>query len=184
MTYIFKPLTIILIIIIAFQQDLHISLTYKTFIILGLIFSLIGDVFLMLKKSDFFIQGLSAFLIAHIAYLISITGSIGFQLNYITLIPVIFILIGFSRIIIPKTGNKKNYVMVYSSIVFILLWQAVNRFLFLPNDYTLYAAVGIMLFVVSDSLLAYNKFVKSFKYAQIIILVTYYSAQLLIALSI
>jgi uncharacterized membrane protein YhhN len=184
LTYIFKPLTLVTIILIAFIQDPHISSFYKFMILVGLFFSLAGDIFLMLKKSDLFIQGLIAFAVAHLVYLIAIVNDIGFQLNIYVLIPIIFFQTFFLWQIQLHLGSKKKYVLVYSSIIIILLWQAISRAIFIVNEFYLLAALGILLFTISDSLLAYNKFVRNFRFAQMKILTTYYSAQLLIALSI
>ena len=46
------------------------------------------------------------------------------------------------------------------------------------------AAAGSLLFLVSDTVLALNRFYRPFKGAQAIILSTFYSALLLIALSV
>jgi len=44
--------------------------------------------------------------------------------------------------------------------------------------------MGAVLFIVSDSVLAWNRFRKKFQNAQTVILSTYYAAQWLIALSV
>jgi len=59
--YIFKPLTTLLVILLAFEQGSSISPVYKMLILAGLSFSLVGDVFLMLPK-DRFVAGLVSFL--------------------------------------------------------------------------------------------------------------------------
>src|SRR5512136_1237152 len=66
--YVFKPLTTILIILTACMADVSFSLPYQRFILSGLLFSLAGDVFLMLPE-DRFIPGLVSFLIAHVFYI-------------------------------------------------------------------------------------------------------------------
>ena len=65
-----------------------------------------------------------------------------------------------------------------------LFWQAISRVLTEWNESAVLFGLGISLFTISDTVLAYNKFVKPFKLAQILILSTYYIAQLLIALSV
>jgi uncharacterized membrane protein YhhN len=183
-TYFFKPLTILLIIVIATNQDSHISPSYKVLIITGLFFSLAGDVFLMLKKSDLFIQGLSAFAAAHLVYLIAIVNDIGFQFNIYVFTPIIIFQTLFLWKIQSHLGSKKKYVLIYVFIIIVLLWQAISRATIITNEFYLLAALGILLFTISDSVLAYNKFVRNLRFAQIIILTTYYSAQILLALSI
>jgi uncharacterized membrane protein YhhN len=72
--YIFKPLTMVLILLIAILGQAAAPL-YKYMIIAGLVFSMAGDVFLMLP-SDRFVAGLVAFLVAHIFYIVAFTSEI------------------------------------------------------------------------------------------------------------
>ena len=67
-TYIFKPLTISLIILIAIIQTVEVSSVYQYLIISGLFFALIGDLLLMLP-ADRFLYGLACFLVTHIFYI-------------------------------------------------------------------------------------------------------------------
>src|SRR3990172_10369544 len=72
LVYVFKPLTTILIVVLAAlvpDPDGH----YRFAVIVGLLFSLAGDVFLMLP-ADRFIAGVAAFLAAHLAYLTAFTS--------------------------------------------------------------------------------------------------------------
>ena len=72
--YIFKPLTMAFILLIAILGQATLSF-YKYMIITGLVFSLAGDVFLMLP-SDRFVAGLVAFLIAHLFYIAAFVSEI------------------------------------------------------------------------------------------------------------
>jgi uncharacterized membrane protein YhhN len=63
-------------------------------------------------------------------------------------------------------------------------WQAAEQHLALHTAGTLAALVGAVLFVVSDSLLAFNRFVRPFRMAQPAVLSTYFFAQWLIARSV
>ena len=65
--YLFKPLTTILILTAALIPDTWRNGAYAGLIALGLFFSLLGDILLMLP-SDHFVQGLVSFLLAHICY--------------------------------------------------------------------------------------------------------------------
>jgi len=65
---IFKPLTTVLIIIIALIIFNKTASAYSALMIVALLFSLIGDVFLISKK--YFLPGLSSFLLAHICFTI------------------------------------------------------------------------------------------------------------------
>jgi iron(III) transport system permease protein len=70
--YIFKPLTTSLIILTALLLPDAVPAPYKWLIIAGLLFSLGGDVFLMLPQ-DRFVFGLVSFLIAHLFYIAAFT---------------------------------------------------------------------------------------------------------------
>ncbi|MCW8850990.1 MAG: lysoplasmalogenase [Melioribacteraceae bacterium] len=182
-TYFYKPFTIILILIIALNR-VTTSNEYQTAIILGLIFSLFGDIFLMLKKSDLFIKGLLFFLFAHLCYIYAVINNFGAQLNIFLIFVLLLILAVVGKFLILKTGDKKVYVFLYSCVVLFLSSQAASSYFEFPNTNTLYLLIGVILFTISDFLLAFNRFISKFSKSQIYILSTYYTAQLLIALSI
>lgn len=181
--YIFKPLTTILIIVLALSQQVDVEETYKYLIVVALLFSLAGDVFLMLP-SDKFVQGLASFLIAHVFYILAFTSGFGPYFEWSYLIPAIIYAVLFLWIILPKTGKMKLPVFVYSMVLLVFLWQATGRFFYLAGDTALYTLMGSVLFVVSDSVLAFDRFVKTYKFSQATILSTYWAAQVFLALSI
>ena len=137
----------------------------------------------MLKNTEF-TKGLLAFLVAHLFYISALVSNFGFMSNYVTIIPVLLFFIFFVKEILPKTGKKKFYVAFYSTIIIFLVWQALSRMLLEHNNGSLLFGAGVILFTISDTILAYNKFVKKVNHSQIIILSTYYTAQLLIAVSV
>ncbi|MCB9210557.1 MAG: lysoplasmalogenase [Ignavibacteriales bacterium] len=184
LTYLFKPLVLVTIIIFSILKTPNNSDNYKSLIIVGLFFSLLGDIFLMLKKKDLFIQGLASFLAAHISYIFAVSIGIGFFINFLSLIIAVFFLILLFTIIISNSGKYKIPVTLYGFVITFLLWQSLNRFSLLENVSALFLLLGIILFTISDFILAYNKFVKKIKFAQFYILPTYYLAQILITYSI
>lgn len=182
--YIFKPLTTILIIVLAFFQQPEVSETYKYLIIIGLFLSLFGDVFLMLP-SDKFVQGLASFLVAHIFYIWAFTLGFGPYFEFSFLIPSAIYAIIFLWIILPKTANLKLPVFIYALMLLVFMWQATGRFFYLAETTALFTILGAVLFVISDSVLAFDRFlVKKYKFSQTLILATYWGAQVLLALSI
>ena len=70
---IFKPLTLILILLIATVSP-AIEPSYKIFIVSGLLFSLLGDIFLIYPEQHFK-NGLIAFLIGHVCYIVAFSVS-------------------------------------------------------------------------------------------------------------
>ena len=73
--YLFKPLTMVFIISIAVLANNPPSKRYKYAVIAGLLFSITGDIFLMLPDVKF-LPGLISFLFAHIAYILGFNSSI------------------------------------------------------------------------------------------------------------
>ncbi|HXG94479.1 MAG TPA: lysoplasmalogenase [Blastocatellia bacterium] len=181
--YVFKPLTMVLIILIAvFAREPEYA-AYRGLIVLGLCFSLVGDIFLMLP-GDLFVPGLLSFLIAHLFYtfgFVYMTGRIS-SLLYTT--P--FLLYGgvMMWILLPHVGGfMKLPVMVYMIVILAMAWQAFNRWIVTRQKGSLLASIGAILFVASDSILAINRFAKPFPEAPSLILSTYFAAQWLIAIS-
>jgi len=181
--YLFKPLTTILVISIAIILQYKSESTYGYLIIAGLVFSLFGDIFLMLPK-DKFVQGLASFLIAHVFYIIAFSSGFGPYLEIGYLIPPAIYAAVFLWILLPKTGEMKIPVMVYALVLMVFLWQGLGRFYYLGNQASLFIIIGAILFVISDTILAYARFVKNFNLSPTLIHVTYWGAQIFIALSI
>jgi uncharacterized membrane protein YhhN len=74
-------------------------------------------------------------------------------------------------------------VVVYMAVILLMALQASSRWLAVGGWGGAAACAGAVLFVASDSALAWNKFMGEFRGAQAVILGTYFAAQLLIALS-
>lgn len=169
---IFKPLTTTLIIVIALLIYKQNSNDYTSYMIIALILSLIGDIFLIRDK--YFLPGLASFLIAHVFFTIGITNLYGFNYNLIPL----FILIlvgGFYFNFIKKDLKKFTIpVLVYITVILIMNWQAINLVVVHHKITFLAIAIASIVFSVSDAILAYDKFKKPFKSAEILILSTYW----------
>ena len=157
---------------------------------LGLLFSLGGDIFLMLPRERF-ILGLVSFLIGHICYLIGF-NSTGMVFNAASLILLVVVLFTgyqvYRRVAMglkaSGNGKLKLPVLVYSIVISMMLFSALSTLV--RPDWRLSAALcassGALLFFISDSTLALNKFVKPIPNGRMIVMVTYHLGQLLIAL--
>jgi uncharacterized membrane protein YhhN len=180
--YLFKPLTMVFILLMAAQAGWPGPPRYKVAIIAGLLFSLAGDVFLMLP-SDRFVAGLVSFLIAHLFYIAAFTSGTGFGFSWRLLPCAIYGILIFS-ILAPHLGGMKLPVLVYMVVILVMAWQAWERWSQTGQSAALLAFLGAVLFVISDSALAVNRFRGGYKGAQALILSTYFAAQWLIARSV
>lgn len=183
LVYVFKPLTTICIFLVAFGFRSPEPRFYLFAILAGLVFSLAGDIFLMLP-SDRFIAGLVSFLLAHVAYVCAFASVAGRPDSLLA--PALFGLYGIAllRALWPHLGSLKVPVIVYALALLVMGWQAVEQLLETGSQSALLAVVGAVLFILSDSALAWNRFAGPFRAAQAVILGTYFTAQWLIALSV
>jgi len=180
--YIFKPLATTSIILIAFLSIKGNYSKYSLAIFFGLLFSLGGDVFLMLP-TDLFIAGLISFLIGHLFYIFAFTTGRQVKLSMAGLPFLIFAILIYS-LLFPNLEEMKLPVLAYVVVILIMGWQAFERWNFSKNTFTLLAFAGAVLFIFSDFILALNKFREPFIIARALNLSTYFIAQWMIALSV
>jgi len=155
---------------------------YRLLIMAALFFSLAGDLFLLSEKR--FLYGVVAFLVSHVFYFIAFVNETE-NFNFLIFAPII-LFTGSYFLIIKKSLKSKMVIpiAVYVTVISLMLWSAANLFFASENNNSLIIFIAAILFTISDSVLAWNKFVNKFKFAQLIILPTYYAAQLLFAVSV
>jgi uncharacterized membrane protein YhhN len=147
----------------------------------ALVFSLAGDVLLMLP-SDLFVAGLASFLVAHIAYVIGfwvdppsvVALAVGFLLTALAVVP-----LGVRILSAIRAGPEPelrvpvgSYIVVISAMVASAIASRIA-----------WATAGAVLFASSDSMIAWNRFVQRFAAASIAIMVTYHLGQAGLVLS-
>jgi uncharacterized membrane protein YhhN len=180
LVYISKPLTIVFIWWIAILGQTALPL-YKYLIIAGLVISTAGDVFLMLP-SDRFVAGLVAFLLAHLFYIAAFVSEISALTGWL-IIPFVFFGFIIYAILTPSLGKLRYPVLIYVVVILIMAWLSWERWSQTSQSWALLASIGAVLFLISDTILALNRFRKSFKLARALNLTTYFAAQWLIACS-
>lgn len=185
MQIISKSLLMPLLLIYFLTQTVNAVSPLKAWIILALIFSWLGDILLLFEVRNliFFLLGLSAFFVAQVFYIVffhNIRMKEYIRGNALLLLLVIvyyFILIS---IISPSLGNMKLPVRIYGVVLSFMVMLAMHTMFSRKKIAGWWMMVGAVLFVISDSLLALNKFYRSFDYAEILIMLTYGLAQLAI----
>ena len=178
----FKPLTMVLIISLAWERTVSAPSYYGYFILAGLCFSLLGDVFLMLP-GDRFKPGLLAFLVAQVLYILAFSRGV----EAVSWKPLAVILVygaAFFLFLYKGLGRMRWPVLVYVLVISTMVWLAVSRYQARHDLGSQLAFIGAVLFLVSDSLNGIKRFKKTFDLVEILILGTYFPAQLLFALSI
>ncbi len=180
--YAFKPLTMIMIISLAWERTVGHPSAYGYLILAGLCLSLFGDVFLMLSPR-YFRPGLMAFLAAQALYISAFSRNLG-ALSFTPL----WVILAYGALVFlvlyRGLGKYRWPVLVYILTISAMSWLALNRHFSRLDQNSLLAAIGALLFLASDSVNAVNRFRRPFGAAQAIILSTYFAAQLLFALSV
>jgi uncharacterized membrane protein YhhN len=156
----------------------------RFWVIYALVFSTIGDIFLLYARVDaaFFLFGLVAFLVAHLYYIRTFFG-IGSGLGYLREKPVwalpFFAFLGlllaclWGGIPIPMRGAVVVYGLVITSMALSVL-RLRNR---VPTATFTSIMVGAVLFVLSDSLIAINKYGRPLPFSGVLIMATYILGQ-------
>ncbi|HSB02671.1 MAG TPA: lysoplasmalogenase, partial [Anaerolineales bacterium] len=153
----------------------------------GLLFSLVGDVLLILALDRLFLFGLIAFLFAHFSYIM------GFWEEIITpsawsLILLMFIATGASRLIWRIVGTMRAKgqgalivpVVVYGAVISTMLYAAMST-MYSPTwkmNAALFVSLGAFLFWISDLILAWNQFVSPINNGRISNIMTYHLGQI------
>ena len=157
---------------------------YSRRILIGLIFSCIGDACLVWAKK-YFEVGIGCFAIAQICY----SRAFGWK-PFNPYAGAVFCVLGYFVFCVLKTnltGIMVYLVAAYVGVICTMAWRAVARVQFFGDLVTwtkLSGCFGALAFVISDLTLAVDRFVTPLPYAHPIIMITYYAAQFGIALSV
>lgn len=151
--------------------------SYKDKWLLGALgFSLLGDIILELPQFFPFAMGLASFLLAHILYIRRFL-SVHVHKLWWPLIPITLYCGVLFSYMAPNLGALFIPVSIYVLVIAAMLWSA-SVYSYTQKNYLL--ILGAIFFVISDSLIAINKFISPFSQARYAIIITYWLAQYLI----
>ena len=188
LVYITKPATMLALIAwMVFEVRISGPLIFFT---LGLFFSMVGDVCLMMPREQF-IAGLVAFLLGHVCYIIGFNYEIP-PITAVTIAMAVGVAIIALIVIRPlragllAKGHKEllQPVQVYAGVISLMLLSALVTLVRPEWDKTaaIFACLGAVSFFLSDTMLAWNRFVSPFSRASLKVMITYHLGQILIAL--
>jgi uncharacterized membrane protein YhhN len=149
---------------------------------MALAFSSLGDALLDLGPESFFIGGLLAFLVAHLIYILLFVRNrarplkpTGWQLALMAAVLIYSVLL--SQWLAPSLGALAGPVMIYVCVITAMAVSAILAGFSKP-----WVCSGVILFLISDSILAVNKFKSAIPLGGYLIWATYYLAQYGIAI--
>ncbi len=173
MSWLVKLLPMILLIILA-MKTLGSTKSSK-FFILGLIFSAGGDFILDYDRQNWFIFGLGAFFIAHLFYLASLKPLVK-SLKKPQYLLIFTMYVGYGAgmlwLLFDGLGQLFLPVVAYMSILLLMALATV-----LSKRSNTWLVMGGLSFVLSDSLIGFDKFYMPVENVHLAIMVSYYFAQ-------
>lgn len=154
---------------------------------LAILFGLLGDIFLLLPRK-FFLPGLVAFLIGHLAYVAGFWFDLAtLTVQHFALVLVIGVILFLVAPALLNGMRGKDFakklrapVMAYMLIISLMVFCAASTLFSVewkPAASGL-AVSGALLFFCSDTMLAYREFVNAFPKARFWVRVTYHLAQI------
>lgn len=181
--YTIKPLVLVAMIAVAARVRRPISTRYRLLIVVGLAWSLAGDILLMLPR-DRFVLGLAAFLVAHCCYIVAFARTGGGLRAPVVALAVAAYAGAMLAFLWPSLGALRIPVVAYVVVIGTMAWQAIARWRHLRSTDAARAAAGAVLFMASDTALAIERFRGEFPRSFVTVIGTYWVAQFLIARSV
>lgn len=158
---------------------------YRRLVAAGLLFGMGGDLLLLSRAR--FRAGLGSFFAGHVAYTLAFVAASAAFTPALGWLAVIGTGAGLAlRRLWPHVGRERLPVACYVAMIALMAWTALGRGLAAgtPQPSGMEAALGAVLFMASDTILAFDRFVRPWRGAHAAVMLTYYAAQLLIAASV
>ena len=159
----------------------------RNLMVTGLFFSWLGDVFLLFESRNglFFIFGLTSFFITHACYIIYFLSIKSAAPSLLKKRPIyVFLILCYGAALVwllfPYLGELKIPVILYAAVICGMLLCSIHAYLKASAPANWYFVVGAALFVLSESILAINKFYQPLALAGIWIMLSYCAAQFFI----
>lgn len=182
LVFVFKPATTLLLIAWAWPRGTD-TPAMRRWILVGLVCSLAGDVFLMWPQG--FLPGLVSFLLAHLAYIVAFTRGVRLAARPLPFVAYAVVAAAILSQLWPGVPEALRLpVLAYVACLAAMAAQAGVLWLISRGGareaLARNAALGGLLFMTSDALLAFNKFHAPVPLSALWILLTYWVAQGLI----
>lgn len=190
--YLVKPLFMVMLMVYVTKHKGSASPQFSNLILFGLFFSWLGDIALMFdeKVEILFVVGLAAFLIAHLGYGLAFIRNIkdseaDFNVSKAILLGIPFALFtGVFFYFIQADIPSELYVPVlaYTIVISIMGILSALRIGHVDSKSNQWILIGAILFILSDCVIAVNKFVVDFDYDAVLNMFLYLGGQYMIAI--
>ena len=188
-----KPAMLILLSVWFFLNSRVYGNRFTLLVQAGLFFSLVGDIALMFTARDefFFLIGLAMFLIAQLCYMVAFALNIsdakapwqGMLIPVLCSLPVLAFAYWYSGFLMPRVDSDITpAIWAYLLVISGMFCTAAFRWQRTYKRSWLLVLIGALVFIASDTLLSYDRFISELEHGPLLILSTYAIAQLLIAI--
>ena len=181
-----KPLLMPLLALWFYLQTKTQPSTFRNLILGALFFSWGGDVLLMFVQSHgehFFLMGLLSFLVTHILYAVAFFKIVSWKKGFLQkrkwiVIPFLFFYFAFNYYLIPDVANDMQIpILIYSSVIILMVLAALNWNTFVNDIPFQLVVTGAIAFMLSDMIIALNKFKAPISNAAVWIMMLYLFGQ-------
>lgn len=185
--YVFKSLLMPILMALIWVQTPRPFTGVHLWLLAAIFFSWGGDVFLLNTTDIYFMLGLVSFLLGHLSYIISFTLDIRRTNNRsdiisgrpFYLLPFVVFLGGFLYLL-RNIGDLFIPVVVYATVLVLMVITALRRYGRVETTSFRWVFWGALLFMVSNSLIATNRFLVPLPFADAWIMLLYCTSQYLI----
>lgn len=169
---------------------------FHRLVMMGLFFSWLGNILLQFSNQqvelyfsteNYFLFGLAAFLLTKVFYSLAFLNPRGLNTVFNKRIYQSVLVLAYGGLLMWFLYNKieeeyKLPVILYAIVIHTMLITALNRYGKVNGVSFMLVSFGAMFFVLSDSMIAVNRFHHNFEFARIFIMVSYVLAQYLIVI--
>jgi uncharacterized membrane protein YhhN len=151
----------------------------------GLGFSIGGDLFLLSRER--FRAGLASFFAGHVCYTLAFaTSAAGVVPAGGWFVSLAVVAAAMLRVLWSHAPRERVPITCYVVMIAVMAWTAIGRGIApaTPEPSGMLAALGALVFMTSDATLALDRFVRPWRAAHGVVMVTYYGAQMLIGASV
>lgn len=187
--FVTKPLFVPILLLLYILNNPNVYI----FVILALSFGFTGDVLLMITETEekelFFKSGLLSFAIGHIFYGLSFliihlqTSKELSGLSFMVMVFYIGMTLSLTPLFVRRADDFRVFVLIYIIIIFLMGISSTLIYSLLEPLETFFLIGGVSLFMFSDGVIAFNKFVKKIVFERLITMTTYTIAQLFLILT-
>jgi len=168
--YVAKPAALVALLVYAATGDPR-----SPALIAALALCLLGDVYLMLP-ADLFLAGMAAFFLGHVAYVAALHAALGWRIAWWLVVLAATAPVGARITRAIQDPGLRRATVAYMAIIGLMAGSA------LASGHVV-AMLGALLFLASDSIIAWDRFVHPLPWAQPTIMITYHLAQLFLVLA-